>query len=425
MNRYTMFPRDALVNITHINEDGTIHFSDITTIDSADKFDTFITESTNHSATITEDKSTLNESESSIVVFEMDKKPSERTVEEIREEHLQNNSSLFNNLFFQPDFTRMIRHLQDNRFLYMNFFYPSFRYCNFDMRIASSIGGLYAEMLETTNEDGYNINDWNYDIDSDEDFRTMMITRYNERVNWFLGIQIHDIDHLRYCFKLYDVTKNIIEHKVERIELLEKDEIELLKEWRGRVLSAHRNMMLSTKSSYDYYKYCQMLHDLIWDPMDDPNDLTICCANVFRFIELYFDDMTINEDSVIRKNDLVQYIFRDSMQSENMFLLPATSQYPILDKSSVKLAMDNIHHISEEDVEEYSNNLNRRYRELGCRFKIPANHPYTPYAISGENCIPIVVSHILYDIADDMNTSATGLKNVNNMKNIYYKNGVE
>ncbi len=419
-----MFPRDALVNITHINEDGSIHFSDISNTDSVDKFDTFITESTNHSANITNSDSTLNESNSSMVVFEFDKKMSDRTVEEIREEHLQNNSSLFNNLFFQPNFIEMVKNLQNNRFSYMNFFYPSFRYCNFDMRIASSIGGLYAEMLNATNENGYNISDWNYDINSDDDFKTMMITRYNERSNWFTVIAVHENDHIRYCFKLYDVVRKIINHKIDRIELLEDNEIELLKEWRSRVLIGYRNMNLATKSSFDYYKYCQVLYDLIWDPMDDPNDITICCANVFKFIETYFDDMTINEDSIIRKNDLIQYIFRDSMQSERVFLLPATSQYPILNKSSVKLAMDNIHHISEDDIEEYSNNLNRRYRELGCRFKIPANHPYAPYAISGENSIPIVVSHILYDITDT-DTSTSGLKNVNIMKNIYYKNGVE
>lgn len=433
MYRYTMFPRDTLANITHINEDGSIHFSDITQAKSPEDFNTFLTESTNHNVQISEvvnescsyilDENLLNEFD--VYVFEMDKKPVERTEEEIREEHLQLNSSLFNNLFFQPEFTRMIKHLQDNRFQYMNFFYPSFRYCNFDMRIASSIGGLYVDMLESTDENGYNVNGWEFDIDNDEEFQNLILTRYSERVNWFFGVQIHDIDHLRYCFKLYDVTKNIIEHKVERIESLEDSEIEILKQWRGRVLDAYRKMTIATKSSYDYYKYCQMLHELMWEPMDDPNDLTICSANVFRFIELYFDDMTINEDSMMRKNDLVKYIFRDSIQSERVFLLPATSQYPIIDKSSVKIAMDNIYRIPESDTEEYSNNLNRRYRELGCRFQIPVNHPYAPYAITGENAIPIVVSHILYDVADNITESATGLSNVNIMKNMYYGNGVE
>lgn len=62
------------------------------------------------------------------------------------------------------------------------------------------------------------------------------------------------------------------------------------------------------------------------------------------------------------------------------YLLPASLQYPILNKGSIKLAMDIVNSISADDLKEFVTNLNRKYKEFGCTFAITPDHPYAKYA---------------------------------------------
>ena len=42
--------------------------------------------------------------------------------------------------------------------------------------------------------------------------------------------------------------------------------------------------------------------------------------------------------------------------------------------------MDAIESVEKDMREEYSKNLNRKYKEFGCTFTISVDHPYAPYA---------------------------------------------
>lgn len=83
---------------------------------------------------------------------------------------------------------------------------------------------------------------------------------------------------------------------------------------------------------------------------------------------------------LISKVDCAGYMVHELGFEDDLFLLPDTLEYPIFNASSVRLAMDMITRIPASDVKQYSENLNRKYKELGCTFSISVDHPYAKYA---------------------------------------------
>ena len=83
---------------------------------------------------------------------------------------------------------------------------------------------------------------------------------------------------------------------------------------------------------------------------------------------------------MISKEECTAYMVHELGMEDDMFLLPGTSEYPIINQGSIRMAMDMINQISADERAEYSRNLNRKYKEFGCTFSISVDHPYAKYA---------------------------------------------
>lgn len=99
----------------------------------------------------------------------------------------------------------------------------------------------------------------------------------------------------------------------------------------------------------------------------------------WKWIEHKTDALTEGTE-LISKEDCAGYLVHELGLDDDMFLLPASLEYPIINRGSVRLAMDMIRRIPKDQVKEYAKNLNRKYRELGCTFSISVDHPYAQYA---------------------------------------------
>lgn len=134
--------------------------------------------------------------------------------------------------------------------------------------------------------------------------------------------------------------------------------------------------------SQAYLKQCQYLHDLFWDPFDDPDDTSAICQNVIAFCRLIDPKLvgSVNEtDGIITKQSLEQYIASE-ITDDRIFLLKKKRKYPIINKESIKFAMDNIDSVDKKDVREYVKNLNKFIEQYAYPYAITVDHPYAKYA---------------------------------------------
>lgn len=130
----------------------------------------------------------------------------------------------------------------------------------------------------------------------------------------------------------------------------------------------------------------------------------------------YFSDLEkknkINEagGELLDKNKCNEYVLSQlGIDSSDVYLLPDTMQYPILNQTSIRMAMDMIRDIKDPDDRKiYVKNLNRKYKEFGCTFSISVDHPYAQYA--DQNIIDHM-TRILSEgdtVVDDQGTSDAG-----------------
>ena len=78
-------------------------------------------------------------------------------------------------------------------------------------------------------------------------------------------------------------------------------------------------------------------------------------------------------------------------------MIPDLMECPVINKYSVRLAMDSINRIEREYPEylkTYVANVNRRYQELGCTFSITPDHPFAKYADAN------VVDHMTFVLTE-------------------------
>lgn len=125
-------------------------------------------------------------------------------------------------------------------------------------------------------------------------------------------------------------------------------------------------------------------------------------------IDLYKNNH-INEANIsgdiVSKEECSAYMVYELGYADDIFLLPITMEYPIIDQSSIRLAMDMVNKIPDDQLKEFTTNLNRKYKELGCKFSISVDHPYAPYA---DKNIISNMTHILLEgdtPVDDHGTS--------------------
>ena len=329
------------------------------------------------------------EDEKSIPVYGFETNMEKRTKEDILKEHLARNSLFYNNLFFGKDYKKAVAGLET--FSFLDYFYPSFKTHNLFTRLKSALGGLALDQAI------YKKLKIRYPLNTDfikplgwaepnqEDFDLDVTVNYQPETNWFQADLSQDFNHIFYCLRLYSIMGEMILDPDFKFETLSPMHVGILTDWAQRVIYHYDLLRREEEYSDGYYKEAQYLHDLFWCPLDDPMNPDDCAGAMVSMIEhmASADHLLLNMNEgteLISKEDCAGYLVHELGLDDDMFLLPASLEYPIINRGSVRLAMDMIRRIPKDQVKEYTRNLNRKYRELGCTFSISVDHPYAQYA---------------------------------------------
>ena len=334
----------------------------------------------------------LNESDQQ-QVFGMETPIEKRTKEQIQKDHLNKNSTFYNSLFFGKDYAESIKAIQAYTFL--DYFYPSFKTHNFYSRIKTALGGI------ATNKNFYQRLGLRYPLDTDTNHALSWYKNLSESDEEQLAIDIGsdcfddaawfhintamDMDHVKYCLGLYSILGMMVMDQNFDMNKLSENHSGILTDWSQQVIYNWDMMQDESPMSQQYMYYAQRLHDLFWDCCDNPLDPDIAASNVIAFVKAIPAAKNLvsnmNEATeLISKEDCVGYLVHELGMEDDIFLLPATMEYPIINAGSVRLAMDMIVQVDVKDRNEYAKNLNRKYKELGCDFAISIDHPYAKYA---------------------------------------------
>lgn len=340
-----------------------------------------------------------------------EKDENKKTKLDVIKSHLNMNSVLYNNLLYSSeDFLPKLKAIETNEklaVLVKNFF-PSFKIHNFVSRSASTIGGL-SESVPNLDKIVYAY------ISKTSDAHTLkqaISENYNSDANWYKR-KITDPDHTALSFACNYVIRKLMGDDKAWFATDESNVwIDyIVANWRTKVEDHYVNTQCYKQYSPAYLMRIQALHDLWWDPLDDPHNPDDVATAQLSFIDAVglesygrIEEATAGE--MVNKEDLALWL-KDELDDEmlsNYFLLPDEHKYLIFGPSSVKYAMDYITKVDAEDRNEYAKNLNRLYHFFGCRgkFKISVDHPYAKYLSCGQKIEPgDVVVNIIEGAMED------------------------
>lgn len=325
----------------------------------------------------------------------------QRTKEDIVKEHLRLNGSFYNNLFYGTEFAKTAKVVGE--FEFFDYFYPDLKRMPFPARLECICGGLASsesrdeiykvlEMRQPLCTDFTQPVGWCRVEDSDdarEKYEMFITSTYTPEANWF-GVDLSaDLDHAMFCLRLYSVMGEILldPNFSPDINLTENHQA-LLMDWSQRV-GYHYDLFLDAEpDTPEWFIEIQYLFDLFWNFTDNPFSDGDAPVNIIAMLHnmACVREMVINMNEANVSGELISrdkcsaYLVHDLGMSDNLYLLPATLEYPIVDQNSIRLAMDIIDQIEPENRDEYVSNLNRKYVEFGCKFSISVDHPYAKYA---------------------------------------------
>ena len=269
-----------------------------------------------------------------------------RTKEDVIKEHLKINAMAYNGILYIPEYMEQIKKLYG--YPIFDFFYPSVKIFSFAARKSTSIGGLWSKQ-----------------------------SSYNPKQNWY-KVKIADDNHNKFAKDVGSLMSKIFYTKDE----ITPEDLDIATEWLDEIEYHHSILMEQEPYSKQYFYECQYLHDLFWDPFDDPRDSGVIAQNIVALVRCIVPEVItpMNEhDGLITKQALTSYL-ADEISDPDFFLLPDTKEYPIIDKSSLKLAMDSIRYVTDDDKKEFIRNLNKKMQEYNYPYKITIDHPYAKYA---------------------------------------------
>ena len=354
-----------------------------------------------------------------------EEEPEKLTIQEIRLKNLEIAGRTANTLNFQPALGKALGNLKEYEFL--NYFYPDVKSTSFQLRMITSLGGM-TERQAIWEE--YNLRPPlctdvtqpltrpNTEITNDQ-FFDLYNLYYNGCQNWF-NVNDHDIAHIEYCLKLYSVMGMILLNPQFDFSMLDSYWMGVLTDWYQHVQSAYDELSNQTDlNSLKAFQLRQQLWELCWNPTENPEDESAIIRNMIGFASSMVSHkfkMDLNEKineaggELLDKNKCNEYILSQlGIDSSDVYLLPDTMQYPILNQTSIRMAMDMIRDIKDPDEKKtYVENLNRKYKEFGCTFSISVDHPYAEYA--DQNIINHM-THILSEgdtVVSDQGTSDAG-----------------
>lgn len=354
-----------------------------------------------------------------------EEEPEKLTVQEIRLKNLEIAGRTANTLNFQPALGKALGNLKEYEFL--NYFYPDVKSTSFQLRMITSLGGMterqaiweeYNLRPPLCTDVNQPLTRPNTEITNDQ-FFDLYNLYYNGCQNWF-DVANHDIAHIEYCLRLYSVMGMILLNPQFDISMLDSYWMGVLTDWYQHVQSAYDELTNQTDlNNLKAFQLRQQLWELCWNPTENPEDESAIIRNMIGFASSMVSHkfkMDLNEKineaggELLDKNKCNEYILSQlGIDSSDVYLLPDTMQYPILNQTSIRMAMDMIRDIKDPDEKKtYVENLNRKYKEFGCTFSISVDHPYAEYA--DQNIINHM-THILSEgdtVVSDQGTSDAG-----------------
>ena len=354
-----------------------------------------------------------------------EEKTEKLSAQEIRLKNLEIAGRTANILNFQPALGKALGNLKEYEFL--NYFYPDVKSTSFQLRMITSLGGMvnHPEVWKEYNLRPPLCTDMNQPLThpnteiTNDQFFDLYNLYYNGCQNWF-NVDDHDMTHIEYCLKLYSVMGMILLNPQFDINMLDSYWMGVLTDWYQHVQSVYDELMNQIDlDSFKAFQPRQQLWELCWNPTENPEDESAIIRNMIGFASSMVSHrfkMDLNEKineaggELLDKNKCNEYVLSQlGIDSSDVYLLPDTMQYPILNQTSIRMAMDMIRDIKDPDEKKtYIENLNRKYKEFGCTFSISVDHPYAPYA--DQNIIDHM-THILSEgdtVVSDQGTSDAG-----------------
>lgn len=348
-----------------------------------------------------------------------------RSREDVIKEHLRVNGSFYNNVFYGTEFAKAAKAISEFEFL--DFFYPDVKTMPFAVRLECVCGGLAASSCR---DEVYAVlgikspleTDFNKPLGwcSSEDAADLwkdgiLANEYWQESNWFKANMSNDVDHQFFCLKLYSVMGEILldPNFMPDIHLTDKH-YALLMDWNQRVCYHYDLYLDAVPDSEEQIEQIQYLFDLFWNFTDNPHsdgDISVNIIALLREMSC-INGMVVNMNEANVSGEIVSrekcnaYLVNDLDMADSLYLLPSSLEYPIVNKDSIRLAMDMIERIDPAQRDEYVENLNKKYAEFGCTFSISVDHPYAKYA---DKNIIAHMTHMLLEgstVVDDQGTSS-------------------
>lgn len=308
--------------------------------------------------------------------------------------HVHYNTQFYNHVFYNKDYAKAITNM--NEFAFMEYFHPNLITHSFISRVSTSIGGLgidksvyqtmgirYPFETDFTKPLGW------CDM-SDDDFNQNIIYGYIPKTNWFRVDLSKNVTHVKYCLMMYSILGEILIDPDFTVDRLSPNHLGILTYWPQHVTYHYDRMKAVEEYTTEWYQEIQYLHDLCWNFLDDPYNIDDRAKCISAFATIIAagnndsDSILMTNGELITKADINSYM-QHELQGNVIYLLPDTMEYPIINKASVRLAMDCIRQVEQEhpnELKTYCNNLNQAYRKLGCTFSLSVDHPYAQYADS-------------------------------------------
>ena len=319
-----------------------------------------------------------------------------RTRNDVIKDHVAYNAQFFNTMYYNKDHAEMLAKLEVCDFL--EYFYPNVITHNFYTRLRTSCGKLgmnpviYRALgirapLDTDRSKPIGTMRAEISNEISDAIRDHIIITYNAMENWFRADLSSDTDHILYCLQLYSIMSEILLNPAFGPNNLSEDHLNILSTWQTRVFDHYDKMQSLRKYSPDWCKEIQYLHDLCWNFLDDPHSddaYAECVAAFATEMDCFFGEYDHPQDhTLVTKSDCDRYLIQQLGYDDDLYLIPEKMQYPIINRYSIKLAMDSVNQVEKEfpdDVATFVHNLNQKYKEFGCDFSITPDHPYAKYA---------------------------------------------
>lgn len=356
-----------------------------------------------------------------------------RSREDVIKEHLRANGSFYNNVFYGTEFAKAAKALSEFEFL--DFFYPDVKSMPFAVRLDCVCGGLaasscreevYAALgirspLGVHSDSGSGVDyskplGWCTTDEAQDVWNTSVIANeYWAGANWFKVNLGNDVDHQFFCLRLYSIMGEILLDPGFNPDIhLTDKHYAVLMDWNQRVCYHYDLYLDAAPDSEEQLEQIQYLFDMFWNFTDNPHSEGDISVNIIVLLRemACVSDMVVNMNEANMSGELVSrekcnaYLVHDLDMADSLYLLPSSLEYPVVNKDSIRLAMDMIDHVDPAQRDEYVENLNKKYAEFGCTFSISVDHPYAKYA---DKNIIAHMTHMLLEgstVVDDQGTSS-------------------